>query len=145
MIDSPQVTSTSDRGRSKMPRTFSRKTHRGSWTSETLQAALTVIESGRAIQEVLLFLEILFNIDVEGAEYLSLNWDDVQRNPQIRLRKPESTSINCVTAFNKREIGIFFANLNAVMDKYKFSPPRIFNCYGTGITTVQHPSKIDAE
>lgn len=42
-----------------------------------------------------------------------------------------------MTAFNKEEIGIFFA-----MDKYKFSPTRIFNADEPGITTVQRPSKI---
>lgn len=69
----------------------------------------------------------------------------LRRNPQIRLRKPESTSVNRVTAFNKEEIGIFFANLNTLMDKYKFSPARIFNADETGITTVQRPNKIYAK
>ncbi|KAH1011109.1 hypothetical protein HUJ04_000545 [Dendroctonus ponderosae] len=62
----------------------------------------------------------------------------LRRNPHIRLRKPESTSIIRVTAFNKEETGIFFANLSAVRDKS-------FNCDVTGITTEQRPSKIYAE
>lgn len=32
----------------------------------------------------------------------------LRRNPQVRLRKPESTSVNRVTAFNKEEMGLFF-------------------------------------
>ncbi|XP_031335324.1 tigger transposable element-derived protein 6-like [Photinus pyralis] len=69
----------------------------------------------------------------------------LRRNPQISLRKPEPTSVNRVTAFNKLEVGKFYENLNKVMERYKFSPTRIFNADETGITTVQRPGKIYAE
>lgn len=163
-----------------MPRTYTRKTTRASWTSETLQAALAAIENGRAVREVsrsfaipratlqdrrrdgrvsklplgrrpvftqeqervlskqIIHLAKLFfgitpaqvqqsastfaksnNLENRFKEEKGLAGRDwlegfLRRNPEIRLRKPESTSINRVTAFNKDEIGIFFANLNNV-------------------------------
>lgn len=67
------------------------------------------------------------------------------RNQNISLRKPEATSINRVTAFNRDEVSRFYRNLTTVMDKYQFSPTRIYNADETGITTVQKPVKIYAE
>lgn len=194
-----------------MPRTYKRKTTRGSWTSETLQEALAAIENGRHLREVsrsfaipratlqdrrrngrvakvqlgrrpvftqkqerelaeqiINLSKLFFGItpaQIQQSAYTfaqsnNLNnpfkeekgsagrdWLEgfLRRNPHISLRKPESTSVNRVTAFNKEEIGLFFANLSTLMDKYKFSPARIFNADETGITTVQRPNKIYAE
>lgn len=69
----------------------------------------------------------------------------LKRNPTIRLRKPEATSINRISAFNKTEVNLFFSNLKSILDKYKFSASRIYNADETGITTVQNPGKILAE
>lgn len=69
----------------------------------------------------------------------------LKRNPSISLRKPEATSINRTTAFNNEEVSRFYNNLSTVMNKYNFSPTKIFNADETGITTVQKPGKIYAE
>lgn len=63
----------------------------------------------------------------------------------IALRKPEGTSINRIKAFNREEVSIFFNNLSGLMEKYKFSPNKIYNCDETGVTTVQRPPKIFTE
>ncbi|XP_050499832.1 tigger transposable element-derived protein 4-like [Diabrotica virgifera virgifera] len=63
----------------------------------------------------------------------------------ITLRKPEATSINRITAFSRNEVTIFFNNLSRLMEKYAFSPNKIYNCDETGVTTVQRPPKIYAE
>jgi hypothetical protein len=66
----------------------------------------------------------------------------LERNPGITLRKPEPTSMNRITAFNKEEVHIFYTNIKKVMDKYKFESSRIYNMDKTGISTVQKPGKI---
>ncbi|XP_030037458.2 uncharacterized protein LOC115452977 [Manduca sexta] len=60
----------------------------------------------------------------------------------ISVRKPEATSINRITAFNKEEVQLFFKLLEEIMEKHKFLPKNIYNCDETGMTTVQTPGKI---
>ncbi|KAF2881234.1 hypothetical protein ILUMI_24939 [Ignelater luminosus] len=69
----------------------------------------------------------------------------LKRNPQVCLRKPEATSINRITAFNKKEVTLFFTNLDKVITKYKFKENRIYNTDETGISTVQKPQEILAK
>lgn len=65
----------------------------------------------------------------------------LKRN-EISVRKPEATSINRITAFNKTEVALFYKNLEKLMETYKFTPKNIYNCDETGISTVQDPGKI---
>lgn len=44
--------------------------------------------------------------------------------------------MNRITAYNKNEVDQYFSNLEKAMDKYKFSPDRIYNVDETGIFTV---------
>lgn len=74
-----------------------------------------------------------------GEDWLKLF---LRRNSTISLRKPEGTSLNRVSAFNKIEVETFFENVTKVLEKYKFPESRIFNVDETGISTVQKPSKI---
>lgn len=60
----------------------------------------------------------------------------------ISLRKPEATSINRITAFNKTEVQLFYNLLGELMEKHRFLPKNIYNCDETGISTVQTPGKI---
>lgn len=60
----------------------------------------------------------------------------------ISIRKPEATSINRITAFNKEEVQLFYKLLGEMMEQYKFVPKNIYNCDETGISTVQTPGKI---
>lgn len=65
-------------------------------------------------------------------------WFDrfITRN-NISVRKPEATSINRVTAFNKTEVQQFYKLLEELIKKYKFLPKNIYNCDKTSIFTVQ--------
>lgn len=46
-------------------------------------------------------------------------------------------------AFNKPNVSHFFILLDKLMDKYKFTPSRVYNCDKTGISIVSSgPSKI---
>jgi hypothetical protein len=69
----------------------------------------------------------------------------LRRNPGISLRRPQATSINRITAFNKEEIVKFYDNLQGVMMKYQFTPDKIYNVDETAISTVQKPGRIVAE
>lgn len=65
-----------------------------------------------------------------------------KRHPNISLRKPESTSINRITAFNKTEVQMFFNNLEALQTKHHFDASRIYNVDETSISNVQRNSRI---
>lgn len=67
----------------------------------------------------------------------------LNRNQNVSLRLPENTSAARASAFNKPNVATFFKLLGELMDKYKFTASRIFNCDETGISTVPNkPSKI---
>ena len=60
----------------------------------------------------------------------------------ISYRTPETTSLAISTAFNRYTVNKFFDNLASVMDRYKFTPNRIFNVDEAGVTTVQSPKQV---
>ena len=70
----------------------------------------------------------------------------MHRHKELSLRQPEVTSAARAKTFNPQTVNKFFDLFEAVMDKHKFPPQRIFNCGETGITTVQvEPSKVLAK
>lgn len=77
-----------------------------------------------------------FNNDTQlaGKDWL---YGFLNRNPEIRLRQPEGTSLNRIAAFNMEETNLFYSNLEAVLKKKTFEANRIFNMDETGVTTVQ--------
>lgn len=64
----------------------------------------------------------------------------LKRNPKISLRKPEGTSGARAMGFNRVSVAKFFELLTELMDKYHFTPDRIYNVDETGISTV--PKKV---
>jgi hypothetical protein len=69
----------------------------------------------------------------------------LRRNPGISLRRPQATSINRITAFNKEDIVKLYDNLQGVMMKYQFTPDKMYNVDETAVSTVQKPGRIPAE
>ena len=69
-------------------------------------------------------------------------WLGFKKRHHLAVRKPEATSFSRATAFNRPVVGMFYNNLAAVMDSFKFAPSDIFNCDETGCTTVQHPKEV---
>lgn len=56
------------------------------------------------------------------------------RHPEISLRKPESTSAARAMGFNKVAVSNFFSLLTDVVQKYQFSPGKMYNVDEVGIT-----------
>lgn len=77
---------------------------------------------------------------IAGIDWLRLF---MKRHNKLSLRKPENTSIARTTGFNKLNVDTFQANLKEVLEKYKFTPDKIYNCDETGIpTVVQAPNVV---
>lgn len=194
-----------------MPRTYKRKTNKGGWTAEQIQAAISAVKGGLSIraagreykipeatirkkiklgdnvdltknphlgkfpvfteaqetelaQHVVNLAKMFYGLspiqfrklafayaEANGIQH-SFNKDTklagkdfyygfLKRHPEISLRKPEGTSLNRIKAFNRHDVQLFFANLDQLYEKYKFTPDNIYNVDETGITTVQRPSK----
>ena len=66
----------------------------------------------------------------------------MKRNETVSLRKPKATSIGRGIGFNRVSIGMFFANLEALLMKHKFGPAQIYNLDESGISTIQTPDKV---
>lgn len=67
----------------------------------------------------------------------------LSRHNQISLRTPEATSVARAKGFNKREVGRFYENLEALTVKYDIDASRLYNMDETGIsTTTNKPPKV---
>ncbi|KAJ8895934.1 hypothetical protein PR048_001275 [Dryococelus australis] len=63
-------------------------------------------------------------------------YDFMKRHQNLSLRTAESTSLQRPAGLNKGHVGIFFYKLSDLMEKYSFSPSRIFNADETGVSCV---------
>ncbi|KAJ4432925.1 hypothetical protein ANN_15182 [Periplaneta americana] len=69
-------------------------------------------------------------------------FDFMKRHPNLSLQTPESTSLNRSIGFNKPQVNRFFESLTNLMEKYEFTPYKIYNCDETSVTTVQKHFKV---
>lgn len=85
-----------------------------------------------------------FNVEKKkcGKDWL---YSFMQRHHELSFRKPEATSLNRITAFNRTEVDLFFNNLESLYDRFKFESHRIFNVDETGISNVHNPGRIVAK
>ncbi|XP_046681325.1 MFS-type transporter clz9-like [Homalodisca vitripennis] len=101
----------------------------------------TPIELRRLAYDFATKLNLKNNFDTEkklaGKDWL---YGFLRRNPEIRLREPDNTSINRIPSFNEEEVSRFYTNLQKVFEKHAYPPSRIFNQDETGISNVQKKS-----
>ncbi|XP_026728373.1 uncharacterized protein LOC113494293 [Trichoplusia ni] len=69
-------------------------------------------------------------------------YDFMKKHSDISLRAPESTSMMRAVGFNKPQVDIFYDNLEKLMQQYKFTPSRIYNCDETGVSCVHKHQKV---
>ncbi|XP_064083262.1 uncharacterized protein LOC135199283 [Macrobrachium nipponense] len=67
------------------------------------------------------------------------------RHPQLTLKASEGMSIARAVSFNKHSVGMFFYAYIEAMEKYRFSPDRIFNLDESSLNTVMKPLKVVCE
>lgn len=63
---------------------------------------------------------------------------------KLSFRTPEGISMSRATSFNEANVKIFFDNLAALKEKYKFAAQDIYNLDETGCITVHRPPKVIA-
>ncbi|XP_008215689.1 uncharacterized protein LOC100680043 isoform X1 [Nasonia vitripennis] len=61
----------------------------------------------------------------------------LKRNPDFSIRKPDVQSNEQFQQFYKKELNKFYHDLNLIIEKYEFSPDRIYNVQETEIYTVK--------
>ena len=66
----------------------------------------------------------------------------MDRHPQLVLKEPEGMSISRIVAFNKVNVDKFFDMFTSAMEKYQFTPDRIYNLDESALPTVMKPSKV---
>ena len=66
----------------------------------------------------------------------------MHRHPNLGLRTPEGMSIARAVAFNRASVNSFFEGYTSAMEKYSFTPDRIYNLDETSLCTVMKPVKV---
>jgi hypothetical protein len=66
----------------------------------------------------------------------------LKRNPAVSPRKPESTRINRISAFNGDAMVRFLLNLEMIMGKCNVLVPDIHNVDETGLYAFQKPGRV---
>uniref|UniRef100_A0A2A4K2E5 HTH CENPB-type domain-containing protein n=1 Tax=Heliothis virescens TaxID=7102 RepID=A0A2A4K2E5_HELVI len=87
---------------------------------------VTAIQVRKAAYRYAEELQIQHTFD-QSAQMAGRDWLEgfLKRN-NISIRKPEATSINRITAFNKEEVQLFYKLLGDLIDKHKFTPKNIY-------------------
>ncbi|CAH1987730.1 unnamed protein product [Acanthoscelides obtectus] len=65
----------------------------------------------------------------------------MKRHSDLSLRTAESTSLMRAVGFNRPQVMRFFDGLETLMERFKFTPYKIWNCDETGVSIVQKHAK----
>lgn len=66
----------------------------------------------------------------------------MDRHRNLVLKAPEGMSISRIVAFNKVNVETFFKAYTLAMEKYTFTPDRIYNLDESSLSTVMKPVKV---
>ena len=77
-----------------------------------------------------------------GEDWLSLF---MKRHPELSLRQPVPTSINRMLGFRRKEVSLFFQNIEQEVKVFSINGTRIFNVDESGLSTVQKTPKVIAQ
>ncbi|KAK4305757.1 hypothetical protein Pmani_022348 [Petrolisthes manimaculis] len=66
----------------------------------------------------------------------------MNRHPNLVLKAPEGMSIARIVAFNKVNVETFFKAFTLALNKYEFTPDRIYNLDESSLSTVMKPCKV---
>lgn len=69
----------------------------------------------------------------------------LQRNPEVCIRRPESTSIGRAVGFNKSQVDHFYQILYEKMEDHQYSASQIWNADESGVSAVHKPPRILAK
>ena len=69
----------------------------------------------------------------------------MKSHPTLTLKSPEGMSIAGIMAFNRTNVDLFFNVYTEAIDKYGFSPDRIFNLDESSLSTMMKPVKVVCE
>ena len=81
------------------------------------------------------------NAKQAGADWFSAF---LKRHPELALRTQENTSLSRATSFNRHNVNTFYDKYSSLLERYCFTPEKIWNLDETGCTTVQKTKKIIA-
>ncbi|KAJ4446582.1 hypothetical protein ANN_13279 [Periplaneta americana] len=82
-------------------------------------------------------LNHLFSKNDEAAGWKWLH-SFLGRHQELSSRKPQRTSMVMIRGFNQENVIKFFDTYEPLMIIINHSPNRLYNCYETGLTVVQH-------
>ena len=104
------------------------------------------------------FLKLIYSYAIAvGSKAIPKAWENKQeatrdwyygfmkRHPTLSLKNPEGISIARMVAFNRPNVNLFFDIFCQAMDKYEFTPDRIFNLDESSLTTVMKPVRVICE
>ena len=66
----------------------------------------------------------------------------MKKHRNLSMHKPEATSLDRSSGFNKEAVGDYFKTIEKVLDQNKFPATRIYNVDETGLSTVQKCQKV---
>lgn len=66
----------------------------------------------------------------------------MKRHSDLSLRTAESTSLMRAVGFNRPQVERFFERLLSLMERFNFTPYKIWNCDETGVSIVQKHAKV---
>jgi hypothetical protein len=112
-----------------------------------LHYGLTLAQTQKLAYQYAVKLRVSYpkNWDEKCAATYDWSYGFMKRHPELSLRKPENTSLARASGFNPFNVNSFMNNLEALYNRHRFTPERVYNLDETGVTTVMDSPKVIAK